>query len=114
MNRRNFLKRCSLLPFVGSLAAVGKAGASEDKVSTELGESRSFIYQGYYFTVQDMYDSELKYVALHPFFAIQGIFPMILLNDQFDDLQKRYIILDEMIRQWKKKQIYTIEELRGF
>ena len=29
MNRRNFLKRCSLIPFVGSLAAVAKAGASE-------------------------------------------------------------------------------------
>ncbi len=29
MNRRGFLKRCSLIPFVGSLAAVGKAGTSE-------------------------------------------------------------------------------------
>ena len=31
MNRRNFLKRCSILPFVGSLFAVGDSGASESK-----------------------------------------------------------------------------------
>ena len=29
MNRRNFLKRCSLIPFVGSLAIAGEAVASE-------------------------------------------------------------------------------------
>ena len=28
MNRRNFLKRCSILPFVGSLSAVAKTGVS--------------------------------------------------------------------------------------
>jgi len=31
-NRRGFLKRCSILPFVGSLAAVAKAGVSESKL----------------------------------------------------------------------------------
>ena len=36
MNRRNFLKRCSLLPFVGGLAAVAKAGASDKRSGTRL------------------------------------------------------------------------------
>ncbi len=85
-----------------------------NNADTELGESRSFIYQGYYFTVQDIYDSELKYIALHPFFKIQGILSMFILNDQFDDLQRRDMFLDEMIRQWKEKQVYTTEELREF
>lgn len=39
MNRRSFLKRCSILPFVGSLAAVAKAGASEGKPVSLFGES---------------------------------------------------------------------------
>ncbi len=37
-NRRNFLKRCSLIPFVGSLAFVSKAGASEVKSGLSLAE----------------------------------------------------------------------------
>ena len=140
MNRRNFLKSigkiCAVLPFVGSSSAVGQSGASDGqpkwieesfrrqsicrpkptgtRPATELRESRSFIYQGYYFTVQDIYDSELKYIALHPFFKIQGILSMFILNDQFDDLQRRDMFLDEMIRQWKEKQVYTTEELREF
>lgn len=36
MNRRNFLKRCSLIPFAGSLAAVAKTEASEDKPQLTL------------------------------------------------------------------------------
>jgi len=31
MNRRSFLKRCGLLPFIGSLAAVSDSGPSEGK-----------------------------------------------------------------------------------
>ena len=48
MNRRNFLKRCSLIPFVGSLAIVAKTGASEgltvaklQKCKRELGTQKS-------------------------------------------------------------------------
>ncbi len=35
MNRRGFLKRCSILPFVGSLAVAGKAGATEGKLTKQ-------------------------------------------------------------------------------
>ena len=36
MNRRNFLKRCSILPFVGSLAAVVKAEDSVPKLTEDM------------------------------------------------------------------------------
>lgn len=36
MNRRNFLKRCSLLPFVGSLAVVAKADNPLEGVHVEI------------------------------------------------------------------------------
>lgn len=39
MKRREFLKKCSLIPFVGSLATVGQSGASESKLT----EARKFI-----------------------------------------------------------------------
>ncbi|KKN27243.1 hypothetical protein LCGC14_0866520 [marine sediment metagenome] len=35
MNRRNFLKRCSILPFVGSLAAVAKAEATDGSLGCD-------------------------------------------------------------------------------
>ena len=119
MDRRNFLKILGVAPLAPSVLCAreirsGTRRLTFGEISEELGESRSFIYRGFYFTVQDIFDSELKYMALHPFFKIQGILCMFILNDQFDDLQKRHRFLDEMIRQWKEKQIYTTEELRGF
>jgi len=42
MNRRSFLKRCSLLPFLGSLATVGDSGASEGK-KKELSDAETIL-----------------------------------------------------------------------
>ena len=36
MNRRNFLKRCSLIPFVGSLSIIGRSVASGGKPQLTL------------------------------------------------------------------------------
>ena len=38
MNRRGFLKRCSLIPFAGSLAFTSKSGASKAKSGLSLAE----------------------------------------------------------------------------
>ena len=75
MNRRNFLKRCSSLPFVGSLFAVGKSeGASgiyKADVSTETvgnvtmpSKEQEWVesrYKEFDFIRQDIIRSEEEY-----------------------------------------------------
>lgn len=45
MNRREFLKKCSLLPFIGGLAAMGQSWASESKL-TEARKVKFILYYG--------------------------------------------------------------------
>lgn len=115
MKRRDFLKALALSPLAPSLLCAKEKTLSKFPMQPSfLGETRSFIYRGYYFTVQHILDSELEYIALHPFFEIQGIEAMFILTEQLEDLRRRNMFLDGMIRRWKKKQVYTTEELRGF
>lgn len=122
MNRRNFLKRCSILPFVGSLAAVAKSKAPMcatevaeryryfslqdrdiDIVIMDEGFENAFVYGGKLFRVFPGYFDE-RYVMMS---LREGRYEnnRMIRKCEFDDMPTRcYLHCEIMLKDMEKEK----------